>query len=600
MTQTQLSRKLAVILHADIVDSTTIVQTNELTAHHRIQETFTLCSNIIENYGGTVHELRGDALVAEFSRASDAVCAALKVQSQNIRLNKDTESAIDVNLRIGISLGEVIIADGTITGTGVILAQRLEQLAEPGGVVVHGTVPETIPARLPFEFVSLGEPSLKGFTKPIRAFAAHVMSGETIPDSETSHNSPATTADRPRTYRPSIAIMPFLSLSSDPEQEYFADGLTEDIITEFSRFHELFVISRNSSFAFKGKAIDSIEAGQNLGVEYLVEGSIRRSGNRIRVTAQLVDIKTGKHIWADRYDRDLEDIFQVQDEVVRIIASTLVGRVANDYREQTLRKPTSNLGAYDWFVQGRELFYNGNSEDNKKAVELFEKATLLDDEYAAAYALLAESYIRDWLTFWDFPVSESYSKAWENARRGLALDDTDSKTQAAFGIVNLFAGDTGQALTYLDKALSLNPGDIHALNYKSRYEVMAGNPNRALEIATEAQVHNPYGKYGFSFAPAFFMAQRFNDAIDTIKTIQNPAPHMRIWMAASYSRMGDLAEANKILSEYKDHFRTKAHSTGHSVPSNWLDFIDERTRFGKHSDREFFLDSLAMAEFDSK
>ncbi len=235
MTQTQHLRKLAVVLHTDIVDSTTIVQTNELTAHHRIQETFALCSNIIENYSGIVHELRGDALVAEFPRASDAVCAALKVQSRNIRLNKDTESAIDVRLRIGISLGEVIIADRTITGTGVILAQRLEQLAEPDGVVVQGTIPETIPERLPFEFISLGEASLKGFTRPIRAFSAHIMTGESVPDSEADSSAGKSDIGNgsypgtPKTStidRLSIAVMPFQNLSSDPEQEYFADGIT--------------------------------------------------------------------------------------------------------------------------------------------------------------------------------------------------------------------------------------------------------------------------------------------------------------------------------------------------------------------------------------
>ncbi len=374
----------------------------------------------------------------------------------------------------------------------------------------------------------------------------------------------------------------------------------QDIITEFSRFHELFVISRNSSFAFKGRTIDITEVGRSLGVEYLVEGSTRKSGNRIRVTAQLVEIETGKHIWADRYDRDLEDIFEVQDEVVRIITSTLVGRVTNDYRDQMLRKPTSNLGAYDCFIQGRELFYNGNSEDNMKAIELFEKSISLDKHYAAAYALLAEAYIRDWVTFWDFPIKESHSKAWDYAGRGLALDDTDSKTQAALGIVNFFAGDINQASTYLDKALSLNPGDIHALVYRSRYEMMAGNPDRALTILNEAQVHNPYGKYGFSFAPAFYMAQRYTEAIDTIKTVQNPTPNMFVWMAASYSRAGDLENANKTISGFKNYVRAKAFSTGNSVPSNWLDFIDERNRFVKHSDREFFLESLAMTEIGTE
>lgn len=298
------SRKLAVILHADVAGSTALVQKDETVAHVNMQAAFQRLVETTEAYGGTAHEIRGDALVAEFSRASDAVCAALAFQVENAGHNQKLTGTIRPELRVGISLGEVLIADGTITGAGVVLAQRLEQLADPGGVVVQGSVSETVPIRLPFEFESLGEQTVKGFDHPVRAFAAKVKPSERVPAPESS-----ATAVRPKGLpddgsggmlalpdKPSIAVLPFTNMSSDHEHEYFSDGITEDIVTELSRFRELFVIASNSTFRFKGKDVDIAEIAHQLGVQYIVEGSVRRSGRRMRVTAQLVDALGGSQI----------------------------------------------------------------------------------------------------------------------------------------------------------------------------------------------------------------------------------------------------------------------------------------------------------------
>lgn len=253
-------RKLAVILHADIADSTALVQKNELVAHHRFQDVFRRFSQSIELYDGIAHEIRGDALVAEFARASDAVSAALAFQSANVDHNDGLGDDIRPRIRIGISIGEVVIADGTLTGAGVVLAQRLEQLAESDGVVVQGTISETVPARLPFEFESLGEQTLKGFDDPVRAFSVRLSAGADSPTPESKEASmiqrgmPKDATERPSPElpdKPSIAVLPFTNMSSDPEQEYFSDGITEDIITELSQFRTLFVIARNSSFYYK-------------------------------------------------------------------------------------------------------------------------------------------------------------------------------------------------------------------------------------------------------------------------------------------------------------------------------------------------------------
>ena len=299
----RLSRKLAVIVHADVIGSTTLVQRNEVIAHARIQDAFHRFSAVINRYGGTAHELRGDALVAEFARASDAVSAALAFQADNEEHNQTLRDDIQPVLRVGISMGEVVIADGTMTGTGVVLAQRLEQLAAPGGIVVQGSVSETVPSRFPIDFESLGEKKLKGIEQSVRAFIARLKPDEQVPDSETNaairkfwtddaHELP--TLELPD--KPSIAVLPFANMSGDPDQEYFADGITEDIITALSKFRWFFVIARNSSFVFKGQTVDLRQVGRELGVRYVLEGSVRKAANRVRISAQLIDAETGSHV----------------------------------------------------------------------------------------------------------------------------------------------------------------------------------------------------------------------------------------------------------------------------------------------------------------
>ena len=589
----RLSRKLAVILHADVVGSTELVRRNESFAHERIQDVFRRLSSTIESHSGVAHEIRGDALVAEFARASDAVSAAVAFQQENTEYNSALKDEIRPVLRLGISMGEVVVANHTVTGEGVVLAQRLEQLAEPGCVYMQGAAYETVPKRLPFVYKSLGEKILKGFEEPVRVYEVTLKAGEVVPSPEFI-DSP----DRPSLVvvdKPSIAVLPFDNMSGDRDQEYFSDGITEDIITELSRFRDLFVIARNSSFVFKNQSVDIADIGQKLGVRYVVEGSVRKSGKRARITAQLIDAATGNHIWGDRFDRELEDIFAVQDEVVRIIASTLVGRVAHAHRDHTQRKPTVNLDAYDWFVQGRELFYNGTPEDNKKACGMFEKAISLDPGYAGAYALLAETYVRDWLTFWNEPLETSYDRAWTNAKKSVTLDDTDSQTHTALGVVCLYSGNFDQAYIHLDKALALNPNDTHALIYMARYDYRTGNSERAIERFTQARRNNPFGKYDFTLVPPYYMAHRYDEAINVMRGIQNPAPMMLCFMAAIYAQAGDIENAHDVAEKFIAMAKEKLASVGTPIPQSWLDFITQRWTFKQREDRDHFLDGLHKA-----
>jgi Flp pilus assembly protein TadD len=281
--------------------------------------------------------------------------------------------------------------------------------------------------------------------------------------------------------------------------------------------------------------------------------------------------------------------------VVKTITSTLVGRVANAYRVRAQQKASVNMVAYDWLVQGRELFYNGVSGDNFRAIEMFEKAISLDPGYAAAYALLAEAYIRDWATFWKFPPSTSHERAWEHAKKALTLDDTDSKTHSALGVVNLFAGDVNQAYFHLDRALALNPSDTHALIYMSRCESMAGDTDSGIQRVTEARHHNPFGKYDWHYAPAFYVAHRYTEAIEVMRSIQNPAPYMQCWKAAAHAQIGDIEVASQAISAFIEAASENLLATGTPLPENWVEFISERWRFAQETDREHFHSGLKKA-----
>ena len=604
MAKDRLSRKLTVILHADVVASTELVQKNEVIAHQRIQDTFNRFSKVITDYGGISHEIRGDAIIAEFARASDSVCAALSFQGTNIIHNKDLQDGIQPEIRIGISLGEVVIADGTVTGSGVVLAQRLEQLCESGGVTVQGAISETVPIRFPITFKSLGKQNLKGFNQPVRAFHASLKPGELVPTPELDVDSQIETdfLDEPGNQtpvvdkgKPSIAVLPFENMSGDAEQEYFSDGISEDIITELSRFHDLFVIARHSSFIFKNQTIDISDIGHKLGVQYVVEGSVRKSASRVRITAQLIEVKTGNHVWADRFDRELEDIFSVQDEVVRTITSTLVGRVGLANRDRAKNKLPSSMDAYDWYVQGREIYTDTTSDNNIKAMGMFEKAVSLDPGFAAAYALLAQTHLRDWVSFWKEAPETSYDRAWENARKSIDLDDTDSRTHSSLGYVYLFNGDHDQANLHLNKALELNPGDIDALVFKSRYETLAGYPERAIERIADAKQYDPFGKYNWSLVPAYYGMRRYEEAKLMMHAIQNPAAIMMFWMAAVYAQAGDIDKAKELAVKFIDVAKEKLKLTNTPFPDSWLDFVDERWPFKQPEDREHFLDGLRKA-----
>jgi adenylate cyclase len=551
MAKGHLSRKLAVILHADVVDSTLLVQKNETLAHERIQAAFHHFSETIKTYGGITRELRGDALVAEFERASDAVPAALAFQVLNQEFNYKLDDDIQPQLRIGISLGEVIIADNTITGAGVVLAQRLEQLADPGGLVVQGSVSETVPARMPFEFESLGEQKLKGFDQPVRAFAVKLRSGEELPVPETNKATYFADSRTPQVPdKPSIAVLPFDNMSGDPEQEYFTDGITEDIITELTRFQTLFVIARNSSFAFKGQAIDITDIAKKLGVQYVVEGSVRKAGERIRITSQLIDAASGNHLWAERYDRNLEDIFDVQDEVASQIATMVPGHVEIANRVHAERKPLQDMNAYDLLLRAEHILnWNLGSREGE---QLLKQALEIDPTYALAHARLSMFYgYRMFVLGKD--VEESAILARTHAETALKLDPADPMIHARLAESYLLVGEHALAAYHIDKAIALNPNESKVMANAIVVKSYLGDYEAAVKWANKATLSDPYSTYWFREAclDAHYLGGQYELALEQMVGWQDPGLYSYLAAAAAFAQLDRMDEARDAILQFE-------------------------------------------------
>jgi adenylate cyclase len=570
VTQT-LGRKLAVLLHADIAGSTSLVRKNETLAHVRIQDTFRRFSETISNHGGIAHEIRGDALVAEFPKGSDAVSASLAFQAANQTLNEQLSDDIQPVLRIGIAMGEVVIADNTVTGEGIVLAQRLEQLAEPGGVVVQGSVSETVPSRLPFEFDSLGEQKLKGFDQPVKVFVVQLKSGEQIPVSKPDVVIPEFGTDDDYGQlplelpnKPSIAILPFTNMSGDPEQEYFSDGITEDIITELSRFGALFVVARNSSFAFRGDSIDIREVGRNLGVRFVLEGSVRVVGDRVRITGQLIDASTGDHVWADRYDGDMVDIFAVQDEISRSIVSTIVGRIEDFDLDRIRSKPTANLSAYENVLRGQQLMHSYKEDDYAEARQYFEHAISLDPDFASAHAWLAYVEISLWL--WHLKPDQ-LDVSVRIGEAALALDDHECKSHLALGVAHLFRAELDKAQYHLSRAAKLNPNDDLIMIENGRYLMYTNEPLEGAKIVRQAMRQNPYHPnwYWNILGRCLHTAKYFEDAVSAFERIRTPQFWNHSYLAVCYSELGQSDKASAHLKDVlslKPDFTISEFATG--------------------------------------
>jgi len=550
-----LSRKLAVILHGDVVGSTLLVQKNEIIAHERIQAAFSNFAETIAAYGGTAHEIRGDAILAGFERASDAVTAAIAFQAQNDATNSLRDDDIQPQLRIGISLAEVIIADNTLTGAGVVLAQRLEQLAISGGVVVQGTVSETVPMRMPFNFDSLGEQMLKGFDQPVRAFTARLQSGKDLPAPEpiATPHSPELSGLRVRD-KPAIAVLPFTNMSTDPEQEFFADGMAEDIIVALSQISALSVVASNSSFAYKDRAVKVQDIGNELGVSYILEGSVRKSGNRARITAQLIDALDGHHLWAERYDRELDDVFAVQDEITRNVAIALQVELSSGEHARIWQSGTRSFEAWQYQIRGVQGFYKFTPEGRREAQECFEKAVSIDPEYFPALAALGQT-LSQTARFGDSPDSASILERVEQiSKKLLEHEHSRANGYALQGNLRLLEGQYGLAMKAARQAVELAPDSPHHLGRLALLLVYCGEPDEALKQFKLATQQSPHFPNWLTIVPvlAHYLLgdlERAREEAEQSLARFPDFPYAYVNLAGIYSALGLQAEAHDTATK---------------------------------------------------
>ncbi|MEE9598754.1 MAG: adenylate/guanylate cyclase domain-containing protein [Acidiferrobacterales bacterium] len=541
----RLPRKLVAILYADVAGYSRLTGQDEDATHRTLTEYLDLIASTIESHRGQVMHYAGDAVLAQFTAVVDALSSAVAIQNELQTRNEALPDERKVRFRIGVNSGDVIEDRGDIYGDGVNVAARLESLAEPGGICISESVRTATGKKLPLDYEFMGEQTVKNIAEPVRAYRVLTDTAQTKQRGHSEH------ADLKLPDKPSIAVLPFTNMSGDREQEYFSDGVTEDIMTQLSKFRSLFVIARNSSFVYKGRAVRVQDVGRELGVAYIVEGSVRRSGERIRVTAQLVETATGKHIWAERYDRDLEDIFVVQDELTQTIAATVGGRVAAE-GWQRARVSRTNVKAYDLILKGQALHFRVLKEANREARTVLEQALKLDPDNARAHALLGAVHLVDYGERWSEDLDVSLQLALRHGKRSVQLDDTDSQAHAHLGETLLDLGKLDEARVHFERAVTLNPADIVSRALYSLYFYAIGRAGDAIEQLSTVQRLDPFE---LSWIPWFrgigyYLLHRYEEAIESLMRVNEPINDVRRWLAASYAQTGRIAEARALLEEY--------------------------------------------------
>lgn len=398
-----------------------------------------------------------------------------------------------------------------------------------------------------------------------------------------------------RAAKPALAVLPLADLSEDPGQALFCNGVTEDIITELSRFRDLLVTDRGSSFVFKGDHVDLAQVRETLRVDYVLRGSVRRYGQRVRIAVQLVDAESGSQIWGERYDRDIADIFAVQDDLVRTIAATLVGWLERRGRERARRKPTTSLRAYECVIEGRAHFLRMLPTENRKARVFFEQAVELDAGYAAAQAWLAETHLGDWAGGWTRSPRQSLARGRALASKAVDLDDTDSRTHTALARASCWYRELERARHHFDRALALNPSDAWALASSARCFILEGQSEKGLQQIEETVRLNPLGRYGYHLGIAYFVMGRYEEAIRALKPVKDPIDLVYAWLAASQARAGRVADAFRTAAAFRSAFDRRNRELAVKAPASAVTFLAERYPFRREEDWGRFLEGLKIA-----
>jgi adenylate cyclase len=483
-------RRLAAVVAADMAGYSRLMELDETGTLARLKaHRVELIDPTIAKNRGRIIKTTGDGMLLEFHSVADAVLCAAEIQRGMARRNTDVAPTRWIKFRIGINLGDVIVEENDIFGDGVNVAARLEMLAEPGGICVSGAVRDQVGDRLnAIQFEDLGEQSVKNISRPIRVFRIRFELDARPAQEDLKDVTVAVTNAK----KPSIAVLPLVNMSGDPEQEFFADGLTEDIITELSRFRDLLVISRNSTFVYRGKAVKVQEVAREFGVEYVLEGSVRKAGDRLRVNVQLIDAETDRHVWAERYDRKLEDIFAIQDEMTCAIVATLPGRVEAASHDRAKRKPTDNMAAYECVLAAKVLHHRSTREANAEAQRLLDRAIVLDRNYAHAHAWKGCVLGQEWTYGWCADREATFQRVAAELEIALALDDNDSDVHRILAALHLNRDEHDKAAYHQERALALNPNYDLVVVQQGELLTWLGRPEDGIDWIKKAMRLNPY------------------------------------------------------------------------------------------------------------
>jgi len=544
VAEQRAERRLAAILAADVAGYSRLMSVDEEGTLAALKSFFSsLLNPRIEKHRGRIVKIMGDGVLAEFASAVDAMPCAVDIQRGTAEHNAGVPDERQIHFRIGVNVGDIIFDGGDIFGDGVNIAARIQTLADPGTICLSESTYHQVAGKIGVEASDLGEQRLKNISRPVRVYSVR------------PEDTPARTLALPD--KPSIAVLPFTNMSGDPEQEYFADGMAEEIITALSRCHSLFVIARNSSFVYKGKSVDVRQVGRELGVRYVLEGSVRRGGDRLRFTGQLIEATSGTHIWADRFEGEIIDVFALQDRFSESVVATIESRLQLAEIERMKHKPAGNLNAYDLLLRAQQLIYNWTAESLEAAMRSLEQALAIDPNYAPALAMLANCYTARRYQGWSKDYKVEAIEGLRLAARAVELgkDDGEVLWRSANSVWQL-AMDAQRATELIYRALQVNPNSSIALTIAGWIETGSGNPEKALELFHRAQRLSPRDPRGWTtaggMAYAHYQQGEFEEAVAWAQKAlaDNPRSSGALWfLVAALGKLGEKEKAAAAMAE---------------------------------------------------
>jgi TolB-like protein/class 3 adenylate cyclase len=592
-----MERRLAALFAADVEAYSRLMGEDEAATFETLTSHRAILDGFIAEHRGRIANTAGDSVLAEFPSAVDAVTCALKAQEALSSANDKLPEARRLQFRIGVHVGDVMVKGGDLFGDGVNIAARLQALSQPGGICLSATAQEYVRKTLPVAFEDLGPQQVKNIDEPVRAFTVKSAGGQ-----ETLARIPSG-KDVLRADRPAVAVLPFTNMGG-PDQVYFSDGITEDIITELARFRELLVIARHSSFSFRDRDVDIREVGRALNADYVVEGSVRRAGDRVRITTQLINAATGAHLWAERYDRSFEDVFAVQDEIARGVVATVARRIEEDTETVARRRPPRDMRAYDLFLQGHRLSDVFTVDGQARARAFFERVRDLDPTFARAYTGLAFSYLTQAaLEGVGLPREQDPNRieARRAAEQALTVDPTEPRVQSTAGYVFLTWREFDRAERHLDLAQSMNPNDATIQIFWAWAQACLGNPAKGLTAAELARRLNPRYPHWYSFyeARALFLLRRYEDVVSRLgyRMTGEPTVHRRdmLLLSAGFGLLGQAEPAQRCARWFLESVRDVWRGDRDAGPPEYVDWFVDTSYLRRAEDEALLREGLRLA-----